>query len=80
MSCSFPTDCEVLERLQPCDCVVYSIETPGMCELGRFLVVARVGFHDVALWLLVVTAVLVALLAVRVVRLERFRLRCVRIL
>jgi hypothetical protein len=71
---AFPTDCAVLERLQPCDCVVYGIETPGMCDLGRFLVVARVSFNDVALWLLVVTAVLVALLAVRVIRLERYRL------
>jgi glycerophosphoryl diester phosphodiesterase len=78
-SCSFPTDCDTLERLQPCDCVVYSLETPGMCQIGRLLVVARVGFHDVILWLLVVAAFLVALLATRIIRLERYRLTYVRL-
>jgi hypothetical protein len=72
-TCSFPTDCEVLERLQPCDCVVYGVETPGMCEVGRLLVIARVGFHDVTLWLLMVTLFLVILLTVRVIRLDRYR-------
>jgi hypothetical protein len=73
-TCAFPTDCEVLERLQPCNCVVYGVETPGMCGVGRLLVIARVGFHDVALWLLLVVLFLVVLLAVRVIRLDRYRL------
>jgi hypothetical protein len=78
-TCSFPTDCDILERLQPCDCVVYSLETPGMCQIGRLLVVARVGVHDVVVWLLVVAAFLVALLATRIIRLERYRVAYVRL-